>query len=101
MLQRVYILLGLCVIGVNVSWLTLWLLGDTNSAFVQSSISVAMSIILMITYFCLRHVMNKYHHFEYKRTRKTMFLQFILFELSLIINYSYSDFITFSVAHIT
>ena len=73
-LLRIYKIIGLLVLAANLWWTILWFVGNVDSAFIASMFCVFNSIILLGTYLCLHHVMKKYHHFEYQRTWKTIFI---------------------------
>ena len=68
----------------------LFFIGSIYSAYMLAIIFSVASIDILAIYVMLNVLMKRLHHFEYQRTKKSMFLQFVMFQVVCVMNIVYS-----------
>ena len=67
----------------------LFFIGSIYSAYMLAILFSVASFDILVIYAMLNVLMKRLHHFEYQRTKKSMFLQFVMFQLVCVMNIVY------------
>ena len=80
-MQRIFIGVLIFVLFYLVTASCLFCIGSIRSAYMLVSFFSLASIDILVIYVMLNVLMKRLHHFEYQRTKKSMFLQFVMFQM--------------------
>ena len=73
-----------------------WIMGSVYASYMLFFISFVACLDIAVIYSILNPLMMRLHHFEYQRTKKSMFLQFVLFQVVCILFMMFNSIMIYS-----